>query len=152
LVGDSVRVKNETMNTTSFTTVLLSCIFAVSASACLPPIEPDDDGGDGDDSSEPLPEETCNLTYHNSIYDNGPVDIHYLYLWPDGSTDLGPDFLGDSILTYGERFTLADVPLGIYNTSVVDEDRYFYVHVVECDGSDWTWTITVEDVAGQLEG
>ena len=106
-----------------------------------------------DDSSGPPPTEECTFTYRNSIKDNGyEVDVWLIYLFPAGSSEIGDDLLGSNVLPYGFELEVSGVPEGRYDTMVVDEDAYYYIESgVECDGSDWTWTITVGDVDGQLD-
>lgn len=141
--------------------LVLSCALA-AASGCANEADDEevdsfgDPAGPGDGSSEPPPPDEgdeCSITYQNAIYDGGEVTIYYIYLFPTGADELGPDLLGTSgVLLYGYQLEVTDIPPGTYDTIVVDEDDYFYVATeIDCDGNDWTWRITAEDVAGQLE-
>lgn len=87
------------------------------------------------------------------INDTGyEVDIWLIYLFPSGASDIGDDLLGSEILPYGYTLEVSGVPEGRYDTMVVDEDAFYYIEDgVVCDGSDWTWTITVSDVDGRLD-
>lgn len=107
---------------------------------------------DADDFAAMEPD-TCTFTYRNSIVDGGTeIDVWYIFLFRSGSDEIGDDLLGSSVLPYGDGFELTDVPLGSYDTIVVDEDSFYYLEAeVECDGEDWTWVITAEDADGQLE-
>jgi hypothetical protein len=140
-------------------TVALTCV-AVAMPGCAADPEPDDgddaafgsdDGGGEQDASEPPAGEECTFTYENAIYDGGPIDVYLLYLSPASSDELGNDFLGSNILPYGYQVELSEVPAGTYDTMVVDEDGYYYIERVTCDGSDWYWRITTEDVDGMLD-
>jgi hypothetical protein len=145
------------LRTPPLSLLFLLALSVGAASGCAG--DPDDadmfggGGGGGDDTSEPPAEETCTFTYQNAIVDGGlEITIFYIYLFPSGADDLGSDLLGSRVLPYGYELDVTDVPQGTYDTVVVDEDDYFYVASgVECDGSDWSWLITVGDVAGQLD-
>jgi hypothetical protein len=123
--------------------------------------EPDDEPDDDDEPSDPPPQEPppsqeqdgCSITYQNAIYDGGEVTIFYIFLFPTGADDPGPDLLGTTgVLPYGYQLEVVDIPFGTYDTIVVDEDDYFYVATeIDCDGNEWTWEITAADAAGQLE-
>ena len=126
--------------------------FSSSTAGDGMPMEGNDEPSN-DDSSEPAPPEECTFKYQNAIKDNGyEVDVWLIYLFPSGSSEIGEDLLGSSVLPYGYELAVSGVPEGTYDTMVVDEDAFYYIERrVECDGSDWTWTITVGDVAGQLD-
>lgn len=143
----------------SIPSALLLALFGVAPTGCaedsgeFTSAGADDSALSGGPPSEPPPVVECTFTYQNAINDNGnEVEIWLVYLFPAGSDEIGDDLLGSEVLPYGYELSVAHVPEGRYDTMVVDEDAYYYIETgVECDGSDWTWLITVADVDGQLD-
>lgn len=113
----------------------------------------DDEDEEEEEEEEEEQAGSCSITYQNAIYDGGEVTVYYIYLFPSGADDPGPDLLGSSgVLLYGYQLEVTDIPAGTYDSIVVDEDDYFYLSTgIDCDDNAWTWRITASDAAGQLD-
>lgn len=93
------------------------------------------------------PDDECDFSYENAIFDGEGVDVFYLYLSSSTASEWGPDLLDANILPYGATVVVEDVPRGSWDTRVVDEDGYPYsVYGIDCDGEDLHWRITVGNV------
>lgn len=151
----------------SIATVLLLACVGMALTGCAEDADDyvESSAGDGaqsagnddmnDDSSEPPPEadEECTFSYQNAIKDGGAeIEVWLIFLFPAGSDDIGDDLLGSDILPYGYQLDVSGIPLGTYDTMVVDQDAFYYAEFgVECDGADWTWRVTAGDADGQLD-
>lgn len=68
--------------------------------------------------------------------------IHKLFVSPSKSRKWGPDQLGKETIGRAERFTLRNIPDGVYDLKIVDEDDdECIVEDVRIRG-DMMWTLT----------
>lgn len=57
-------------------------------------------------------------TVEFTVLNQSSAAICYLYLYPSGSEDWGPDQLGESVINAGESFTVFGIPPGSYDLQV----------------------------------
>jgi len=60
------------------------------------------------------------------IVNSSSYTVVYLYVYPSGSADEGPDQLGNNTITSGSEFLLTDIPEGTYDIKAVDQDNGYW--------------------------
>jgi hypothetical protein len=82
------------------------------------------------------------LAYDLIVNNRSKYDIHELYVSKSKSAEWGPDQLAKHTVDAGGKFTLRNVPEGVYDLKLVDEDGTECVlENADVDGSK-EWNVT----------
>jgi hypothetical protein len=95
-------------------------------------------------SAAPARKDRATVTVQN----RSATTIRHLYLTPQDSDDWGPDQLGDNLIEAKKgAFKLTDIPCGVYDVRLVDDDgNECVVEEVDICARRETWTINDKDL------
>ncbi len=82
--------------------------------------------------------------YSLEITNASRYDIYAVYMSRTRYQVWGPDQLGRSVLTSGSGFTITDIPAGVYDLKVVDQDGDACVVEGVPVFTDKTWVLTTD--------
>jgi hypothetical protein len=78
-----------------------------------------------------------------AVKNNSQYVIHKLYVSPSKSKKWGADQLGQNSVAKGQEFTVRNIPAGVYDLKIVDQDDdSCLVENVDMSSSNITWTLT----------
>ena len=77
-----------------------------------------------------------------TVWNKSDFAIYHLYVSPSSVVRWGPDQLGDRVLSNDDTITITDIPEGVWDFKVIDEDGdVCIVSGIDIGDEDFTWAI-----------